>query len=166
MILQLEDDVVALLTKAIKEEGFEICTEGMQKHRTVDENIQAWQNQIWNYGYMGWFKGKEAYMKTKASEDHRNTDLAVKCIIFKYVCNELTYYNSHPFNMNDTKCNLYILLRYFMRELVPLGTVVKPELPIFLTSWIDKTSAQCIYTMTQTHSWSVQHLQVGCWYIE
>jgi hypothetical protein len=36
--------------------------------------------------------------------------------------------------MNDTKCNLCILLKYFMRELVPLGTVVKPELPMFLTS--------------------------------
>jgi hypothetical protein len=32
MILQLQDGAVALLTKAIEEEGLEICTEGMQKH--------------------------------------------------------------------------------------------------------------------------------------
>jgi hypothetical protein len=43
---------------------------------------------------------------------------------------------------------------------------VKPQLPMFLTSWVDKTSAQCMYTMTQTRTWSVPHLQVGCWYIE
>jgi hypothetical protein len=41
MILQLEDGVVALLLKAIKEDSLEICTEGMQKHRTVDEYVRA-----------------------------------------------------------------------------------------------------------------------------
>jgi hypothetical protein len=166
MILQLEDGAVALLTKAIEEEGLDICTEGIQKHRTIDEYVQAWRIQIWDYGYMGWFKGKEAYTKTKAFEDHRSTDLAVKRVIFRYVCNGLTCYSLHPINMNDIKCNLCIPLRYFMRELVPLGAVVKPELPMFLTSWVDKTSAQCMYTMTQTRAWSVPHLQAGCWYIE
>jgi hypothetical protein len=159
MILQLDDGAIALLTKAIEEEGLDICTEGMQKHRTVDEYVEAWRIQIWDYGYMGWFRGKEAYTKTKAFEDHRSTNLAIKRIIFRYD-------SSHPFNMNDTKCNLCIPLRYFMRELVPLGAVVKPEFPMFLTSWVDKTSAQCMYTMAQTHAWSVPHLQVGCWYIE
>jgi hypothetical protein len=134
MILQLEDGTVALLTKAIEEEGLDICTEGMQKHRTIDEYVEAWRIQIWDYGYMGWFRGKEAYTKTKAFEDHRSTDLAVKNVIFRYDYNGLTRYSSHPFNMNDTKCNLCIPLRYFMRELVPLGAVVKLELPMFLTS--------------------------------
>jgi hypothetical protein len=68
--------------------------------------------------------------------------------------------------MNDTKWNLYVLLRYFTRELVPHGAMVKPHFPIFLTSWVDKTSTQCMYTMTQTPPWSVPHLQAGCWYIE
>jgi hypothetical protein len=49
-----------------------------------------------------------------------------------------------------------------MKELVPLGVVVKPQLPLFLTSWVDKTSAQCMYTMTQTRAWSVSHLKAGC----
>jgi hypothetical protein len=155
-----------LLLKAIEEEGLEMCTEDIQKHRTVDEYIQAWRIQIWDYGYMGWFKGKEAYTKTKAFEDHWNTDLAVKRIIFKYVYIGLTYSSLYLSSMSDSKCNLCILFRYFMRELLPLGTVVKPELSMFLTSRVDKTSAQCMYTMTQTHAWSVPHLQAGCWYIE
>jgi hypothetical protein len=61
---------------------------------------------------------------------------------------------------------MWLHLRYFMRELVPLGAVVKPQLPIFLTSWVDKASASCMYTMTQTRIWSVPHLKEGCWYIE
>jgi YesN/AraC family two-component response regulator len=43
---------------------------------------------------------------------------------------------------------------------------VKPQLSMFLTSWVDKTSAQCMYTMTQTCTWSVPHLKAGSWYIE
>jgi hypothetical protein len=61
---------------------------------------------------------------------------------------------------------MWLHLRYFMRELVSLGAVVKPQLPLFLTSWVDKTSSSCMYTMTLTHSWSVPHLKEGCWYIE
>jgi hypothetical protein len=43
---------------------------------------------------------------------------------------------------------------------------IKPQLPMFLTSWVDKTSASCMYTMTQTRTWSALHLKEGCWYIE
>jgi hypothetical protein len=57
-------------------------------------------------------------------------------------------------------------LRYFMRELVLLGIVVKPQLPMFLTSWVDKTSASCMYSPTQMRNWSTLHLKEGCWYIE
>ena len=53
-----------------------------------------------------------------------------------------------------------------MRELVLFGTVVKSQLSMFLISWVDKTSFQCIYTMTQMYTWSVPYLQAGCWYIE
>jgi hypothetical protein len=33
---------------------------------------------------MGWFKGKDSYSKTKAFVDHRQMDLAVKCVVFMY----------------------------------------------------------------------------------
>jgi hypothetical protein len=72
----------------------------------------------------------------------------------------------HDINKCETEWYLCVLHRYFMKELVPLGAEVKPQLPLFLTSWIDKTSAQCMYTMTQTRAWSVSHLKAGCWYIE
>jgi hypothetical protein len=37
MILQLEDGTVALLSKAIEEDGFEICTEGIPREKLVCE---------------------------------------------------------------------------------------------------------------------------------
>jgi hypothetical protein len=56
--------------------------------------------------------------------------------------------------------------RYFMRELLPHGAVDEPQLPVFLTSWVDKSSALCMYTMTQSRIWSVPHLKTGCWYLD
>jgi hypothetical protein len=52
---------------------------------------------------MKWFKEKEAYMKTKAFEDHRNMDLAIKRVIYRFDCNGLTCSSSVLFYMNDTK---------------------------------------------------------------
>jgi hypothetical protein len=92
MILQLEEGAVQMLAKTIEEDGLEICTEGIQKPRTIDEYVQAWRNQIWEYGYLGWFKGKDAYMKTKAFEDHPHSKLAVKHVIFRFVFNGLSCY--------------------------------------------------------------------------
>lgn len=33
---------------------------------------------------MGIFKGKKFYNKTKAFKDHKNTDFAIKRVVFKY----------------------------------------------------------------------------------
>jgi hypothetical protein len=77
---------------------------------------------------------------------------------------------AHSLSTYGSQCNanwiLGVFLRYFMRELLPLGAEVKPQLPLFLKSWVDKTSAQCMYTMSQTRTWYVPHLKAGCWYIE
>jgi hypothetical protein len=53
-----------------------------------------------------------------------------------------------------------------MRELLPLGAIEKAQLPVYLTSWVDKTSPLCMYTMTHIHVWSNVHLKAGCWYTD
>ena len=53
-----------------------------------------------------------------------------------------------------------------MRELGLLGAVVKPQFPIYLTSWVDKTSASYMYSQNQMRIWSAPHLKEGCWYLE
>jgi hypothetical protein len=64
-----------LFSKTVDEDGLEISTPSNEKPWMVDE---------YGHGYTGWFKGKEAYTKTKAFEDHRNTDLAIKRVIYRY----------------------------------------------------------------------------------
>jgi hypothetical protein len=53
-----------------------------------------------------------------------------------------------------------------MRELLPRGAIAESELPVFLTSWVDKASPLCMYTMTHVRQWSIAHLKAGCWYID
>ena len=68
--------------------------------------------------------------------------------------------------MCGTKWIMCVHLRYFMRELGPLGAVVKPQFPMYLTSWMDKTSASYMYSTNQMRIWSAPHLKKGCWYLE
>jgi hypothetical protein len=65
-----------------------------------------------------------------------------------------------------TKFSLNVILKYFIWELLPAGAVDKSKLSIFLTSWVDKSSSLCMYTMDQTRIWSIPHLKAGCWYID
>jgi hypothetical protein len=53
-----------------------------------------------------------------------------------------------------------------MRELLPRGTINESQLPVYLTSWMDKASLLCIYTVTHARNWSNAHLKAGCWYID
>jgi hypothetical protein len=83
-MLQLEDGAVDLFSKTIKDDGLEIDMQAIEKPRTMDEYVQAWRNQIWEHGFMGFFKGKDSYSKTKAFVDHKQMDLAVKRVVFRY----------------------------------------------------------------------------------
>jgi cation transport ATPase len=64
---------------------------------------------------------------------------------------------------------MFLLLadfKYYMRELLPLGAMKKAQLPVCLTSWVDKTSPLCMYTMIHTRTWSNAHLKAGCCYTD
>jgi hypothetical protein len=80
----LEEDAVDLFSKTVKEDGLEIDMEVVDKPKTIDKYVQTWHNQIWDHGFMGWFKGKNSYSKTKAFLEHRRTDLAIKRVVFRY----------------------------------------------------------------------------------
>jgi hypothetical protein len=68
-LLQLEEGIVDLFSKIVKDDGLAIDLDVAQKPRSVDLYVQAWHNQIWEQGFMGFFKGKETYSKTKAFMD-------------------------------------------------------------------------------------------------
>jgi hypothetical protein len=61
----------------------------------------------------------------------------------------------------DAHC-LHFLSKYFTRELLPLGTIQKVDLPLNLISWLFKTSPHCMYTISLHRYWSTPHLKAGC----
>jgi hypothetical protein len=126
-------------------------------------SISTWKIGEFRYGFQGFFKGKEAYSKTKAFGEHKHTDLTVKRVIFRYFCP----LGSHALIQLhcDAHC-LHFFSRYFTRELQPLSAIEKAALPLYLSIWLLKTSPHCMYTVALLCGWSVIHLKAGCWYLD
>jgi hypothetical protein len=83
-LLQLEEGAIDLFSKTVKDDGLAIDLDVAQKPMSISLYIQAWHNQIWELGFIGFFKGKESYTKTKPFVDQRLTDLAVKRVVYRY----------------------------------------------------------------------------------
>ena len=97
-MLQLEKGIVDLFSKTVEEDGLTIEMEVVEKPKTIDIYVQAWHNRIWAYGFMGIFKEKYSYTKTKAFKDQRQTDLAIKQVVFSYEFNfQLAFISSSRF---------------------------------------------------------------------
>jgi hypothetical protein len=91
--LQLEEGSVDLFSKTVKDDGIEIDMHANESLKTSDRYVQAWRNQIWDHGFMGWFRGADAYSKSKAFTKHRHTDLAVKHVLFRYeIISQMIFY--------------------------------------------------------------------------
>jgi hypothetical protein len=76
---------------------------------------------------------------------------------------------SHLIDVYDCSITCFLLssfIRYFKRELLPLGAIEETHLPQYLSSWTNKNSPQCMYTMYLVCLWSIVHLKACCWYIE
>ena len=85
--LQLEEGSVDLFSQSVKEDNLEVDMDVTEKPKTIDMYVQAWQNQIWEPGFSGIFRGKDSYTKAKAFKGQRHTDLAVKRVVFRYQFN-------------------------------------------------------------------------------
>jgi hypothetical protein len=91
--LQLEEGSVDLFSKTVKDNGIEIDMQANESLKTIDRYVQAWRNQIWDHGFMGWFRGVDTYSKSKAFTEHRHMDLAVKRVLFRYeIISQMIFY--------------------------------------------------------------------------
>ena len=76
-----------MFSKTVKDDGLAIDLDVAQKPRSISQYIQAWHDQVWEMGFVGFFKGKESYTKKKAFKDHKQTDIAVKRVVYRYEFN-------------------------------------------------------------------------------
>ena len=66
------------------EDGLQLDIECDGHLRPLEKYNEAWQIQLWEHGFQGYFKGKESFSKTMEFGEHKNTYLVVKHVIFKY----------------------------------------------------------------------------------
>ena len=59
-----------------------------------------------------------------------------------------------------------LTLRYFKLELYPKKAIQKADLPPFLTTWLNRSSPDCMFSTFQLKTWPTPHLQACPWYIE
>jgi hypothetical protein len=53
-----------------------------------------------------------------------------------------------------------------MKELLTEGAIDKNKLPLFFTTWVDKTSQHCMFSQGQLRMWTLPHLKAGSWYLD
>ena len=56
--------------------------------------------------------------------------------------------------------------KYFKYELLAKGAITKEDLPIFLSTWLDRTNTTCMFSAHQQRTWSTSHLTGGGWYLD
>jgi hypothetical protein len=69
-------------------------------------------------------------------------------------------------NRNVFIYGLCFSFRYFKYELLAKGAITKEELPIFLSTWLDRSNAKCMFSANQQRTWSTSHLTGGGWYLD
>jgi hypothetical protein len=95
--LQLEEASIAKFEKTSMEDGLQLDMESDGHPCALEKYIEAWRIQLWEHGFLGYFKGKESYSKTAAFGEHKHIDLAVKHVIFRYLCS----FSSQAFSFFD-----------------------------------------------------------------
>ena len=83
LLLQLEDGAMDILTNSIKEDGLVVDMEVPEKPRSLVAYMQVWHNQVWEHAFVGFFKGKDAYTRSKSFSEQKLSDLAVKRTVYR-----------------------------------------------------------------------------------
>jgi hypothetical protein len=60
----------------------------------------------------------------------------------------------------------YLEHRYFRYELLAKGAISKEYLPVFLTTWVDRSNSACMFSALQLRTWATSHLTGGAWYLD
>jgi hypothetical protein len=53
-----------------------------------------------------------------------------------------------------------------MQELFPKHRIVKEDLPLFLDTWLNRSSPNCMFSLGQLRMWTSIQLQGVAWYLE
>lgn len=70
--------------KTVKDDNITLNQEIDDIPAPIEDYVERWRVRIWDHGFTAMFKGKDAFSKTKAFKETKNTDLAVRRVLYRY----------------------------------------------------------------------------------
>jgi len=93
---------------------------------------------LWEQAYNTYFRGQDSLKKCDEFVGFEGSDLVVRRVLF----------------------------RYFRYELLAKGAISKEDLPVFLTTWLDRSNSKYMFSPSQQRTWTTSHLNGGAWYLD
>jgi len=82
--LQIRDAAVEMFESIIHEDNIQINMEVADEPQSLPDYIDEWRMKIWENGFLGVFKGADAFKKSNSFRDFKGSTLVVKRTIFRY----------------------------------------------------------------------------------
>jgi hypothetical protein len=67
----------------MREDNIPIFSNTVEDPLPIDKWVESWRIQIWDQGFMSFFRRKDGFSKTKAFKEYKFVDLVVKRELFR-----------------------------------------------------------------------------------
>ncbi|KAG0571575.1 hypothetical protein KC19_VG023500 [Ceratodon purpureus] len=105
---------------------------------SLSDYIEDCRMKFWDTASSSLFRGHECFKKTDEFSKYKGADLVVRRVTF----------------------------RYFKYKLLAKQAIAKENLPIFLSTWVDRSNAACMFSALQQRTWTTSHLRAGALYLD
>ena len=150
----------------MKDNNIVLNLDSEDKPATIEDYVECWRVRIWEYGFIAMFKGKDAsarqrHLRTLSSQtlllgasytDMFSSSFSISLMLIEFHIQYLTSNSVQDY-------------RYFMKELLVKRAIDMTRLPLFLTTWLDKTSQYCMFTLRRLRLWTPKYLKACSWYL-
>ena len=139
---------------------------------TLAAYIEECRIGLWDHAFISVFRGHDCFKKSDDFQGYKGTNVLVKIVLFRcLLCLSfmLWFHTSNLLFVNSVFWRFwwpFLFCRYFKYELLPKQAILKEDLPVFLSTWLDRSNAACMFTVAQQRTWTTSHLTSGAWYLD
>jgi hypothetical protein len=80
---QLEETISQQFEKIVQEDKLNLAKNSAAKSLTPENYVETWRIRVWKEAFQSFFRGADAFSKTKSFKNHKFTNLAVKRVFFR-----------------------------------------------------------------------------------
>jgi hypothetical protein len=83
ILSQLEETISQQFEKIVREDKLNLVVNLAVEPLTPENYVETWRIRVWKEAFQSFFRGGDAFSKTKSFKNHKFTDLAVKRVLFR-----------------------------------------------------------------------------------